>query len=58
RSNSDDRTTTSVNSMSALQAGINDKPISQLLPKISIGNTSNFLHTNEPIKTADRIHPR
>ncbi|CAF3352517.1 unnamed protein product [Rotaria socialis] len=58
RSNSDDRTTTSVNSMSALQAGINDKPISRLLPKISIGNTSNFLHTNEQIKTVDRIHPR
>ncbi|CAF1012835.1 unnamed protein product [Rotaria sordida] len=59
RSNSDDRTTTSVNSISAVQPMVPDKTISQLFPKGLVGNTnSGFRSTNEPIIAIDRIHPR
>ncbi|CAF3390997.1 unnamed protein product [Rotaria sp. Silwood1] len=58
RSNSDDRTTTSVNSISAVQPMVIDKTIGQLLPKASVGNTSGFLQTNEPMIAVDGIHPR
>ena len=58
RSNSDDRTTTSVNSISAIQPMVIDKTISQLFPKGLTGNTGGFLQTNEQIVAADGIRPR
>jgi hypothetical protein len=59
RSNSDDRTTTSVNSISAVQPMVTDKTISQLLPKGLTGNIDGFLQTNEQmIAAADGMRTR
>jgi hypothetical protein len=54
----DDRTTTSVNSVSAGPSMVIDKTISQLLPKNLIGNTSGFLHVNEQMIAADTEQTR
>jgi hypothetical protein len=56
--NSDDHTTTSVNSISAGPSMIIDKTISQLLPKALLGNTAEFLHTNEQMVAADAARSR
>ncbi|CAF3696404.1 unnamed protein product [Adineta steineri] len=58
RSNSDDRTTTSINSISAVQPMIVDKTISHLVPKGLMGNTSGFRHVNEQMIAADGIQTR
>jgi hypothetical protein len=58
RSNSDDRTTTSVNSVSAVQPMVIDKTISQLFPKALIANTGDFLQTNEQMIAADGMRTR
>ncbi|UJR10384.1 hypothetical protein I4U23_014589 [Adineta vaga] len=58
RSNSDDRTTTSVNSISALQPMIPEKTIGQLLPKALPVNTGGFLQTNEHMIAMDGIRTR
>jgi hypothetical protein len=59
RSNSeDDQTTTSVNSVSAIQPMIIDKTISQLFSKSLAGNTGGFLQINEQMVAADGIRSR
>ncbi|CAF0847591.1 unnamed protein product [Adineta ricciae] len=58
RSNSDDRTTTSVNSLSAIQPMIVDKAVNQLLPKACVGNTGGFLQTNEQMIAMEGIRTR
>ena len=55
QTHSDDRTTTSVNSISALQPLIMDKAISQFLPK---GLATNFLQINEPFAALDAMRTR
>ena len=58
RPNSDDRTTTSVNSISTAPPMVIDKTITHLLPKNLIGNTDGFLHTNEQMIAADATGTR
>ncbi|CAF2380381.1 unnamed protein product [Rotaria sp. Silwood2] len=57
-SNSDDRTTTSVNSVSAGSPMVIDKTINQLLPKGLIGNAGNFIPTIEPMSAVDIARTR
>ncbi|CAF0758903.1 unnamed protein product [Rotaria sp. Silwood1] len=57
-SNSDDRTTASVNSVSAGSPMIIDKTINQLLPKGLIGNAGSFLPTNESMAAVDIARTR
>jgi hypothetical protein len=58
RSNSDDCTTTNVNSVSAGSPTIIDKTISQLLPKSSIRDTGGFLRINEQMIASDTARTR
>lgn len=58
RSNSDDRTTTSVNSMSGAQPIVIEKTINQVLPKALTGNTSAFIRINEQMIATNGIQPR
>jgi hypothetical protein len=56
--NIDDRTTTSVKSVSAGPPLVIDKTISQLLPKSLIGNAGSFLHINEQMIAVDAAQIR
>jgi hypothetical protein len=53
RSNLDDRPAIGANTTSVGSPMLVDKTISQLLPKIPIGNTAGFLHVNEQMIAAD-----
>ena len=54
RSNSDDRTTTSVNSVSTVQPPVViDKTINHLFPKGLVSHTGSFLQINEQMVPAD-----
>jgi hypothetical protein len=58
RSNSDEHTTTSVTSVSAVPQIVIDKTISQLFPKGLVNNIGAFLQTNEQMIAADGIRAR
>ncbi|CAF0959999.1 unnamed protein product [Adineta steineri] len=55
RSNIDDHTPITVNSISAESPLMTDKTISQLVPKSLIGNTNGFTHINEQIIATDNL---